>query len=305
MRQIHGRYSDGQYVTGVEVFREIYSRIGFERLVAPTRWFIFGPLLDVGYSLFAWLRYHHAMRRIKKIQSAAIRLKCDHSCSPIASEAGDKSFRKKQKSPGFFNSQIRKRFENLTGGNLTLVDEFGKTLLGSMPERDQDLSATVIVSDQAFYRRVLFGGTIGEQIFDYHIRHVDFIRKYVFPGGCLPSVSALAKSIGRATDLRMLHQEDITPHYATTLTCWRNEFIRKLDRVRDLGYDESFIRLWQFYLCYCEAAFAERRVHNIHVMFAKPKCPINPAADPHLPINSICQSYSNDASLTRDTAFSD
>ena len=121
--------------------------------------------------------------------------------------------------------------------------------------------------------------TISEQIFDYHIKHVDFIRKYVFPGGCLPSVTALAGSVGRVTDMRMLYQEDITPHYVKTLACWRREFMDKLDQVRELGYDEPFIRLWHFYLCYCEAAFAERRVHNTHLVFAKPKCSIDPSVD--------------------------
>lgn len=120
---------------------------------------------------------------------------------------------------------------------------------------------------------------IGEQNYDYHIRHVDFIRKYIFPGGCLPSMTALASSVGRVTDMRMLFQQDITPHYVTTLACWRREFVAKLGQIRALGYDERFIRFWHFYFCYCEAAFAERRVHNIHVMFAKPKCQIDPTAN--------------------------
>jgi cyclopropane-fatty-acyl-phospholipid synthase len=121
--------------------------------------------------------------------------------------------------------------------------------------------------------------TMGENDFDYHIRHVDFIRKYVFPGGCLPCVSALTQSVGRVSDMRMLYQEDITPHYVRTLRFWRSQFMSKLDEVRAMGYPDAFIRLWHFYLCYCEAAFAERRVHNIHLMFAKPKCPIDPAVD--------------------------
>ena len=120
---------------------------------------------------------------------------------------------------------------------------------------------------------------MGEKDFDYHIRHVDFIRKYVFPGGCLPCVSALTRSVGRVSDMRMLYQEDITPHYVRTLRFWRTQFMSQLDEVKSMGYSDSFIRLWHFYLCYCEAAFAERRVHNIHLMFAKPNCPIDPAVD--------------------------
>ena len=112
--------------------------------------------------------------------------------------------------------------------------------------------------------------TIGEQNYDYHIRNVDFIGKYIFPGGSLPSISALSKSIGRVSRMRMIHQTDITPHYQRTMLCWREKFFEQLDAIRALGYDEAFIRRWHFYLCYCEAAFAERRVHCTHLMFAKP-----------------------------------
>ena len=117
--------------------------------------------------------------------------------------------------------------------------------------------------------------TIGEQNYEYHKRHVDFIRKYVFPGGCLPSVTALANSVARVTEMRMLHQADITPHYVKTLQHWRSQFMSKVEEVKSLGYEDGFIRLWHFYLCYCEAAFAERRVNNVHLMFAKPTCSIN------------------------------
>ena len=113
--------------------------------------------------------------------------------------------------------------------------------------------------------------TIGEQNYDYHIRNVDFIGKYIFPGGSLPSISALSKSIGRVSRMRMIHQTDITPHYQRTMLCWREKFFEQLDAIRALGYDEAFIRRWHFYLCYCEAAFAERRVNCTHLMFANPR----------------------------------
>ena len=119
---------------------------------------------------------------------------------------------------------------------------------------------------------------IGDQNYEYHKSHVDFIRRYVFPGGCLPSVVALARSASRVTEMRMLHQTDITPHYVKTLQHWRSEFMSKLEEVRSLGYEDAFIRLWHFYLCYCEAAFAERRVHNVHLIFAKPQCSIVPGS---------------------------
>ena len=117
--------------------------------------------------------------------------------------------------------------------------------------------------------------TMGEQNFEYHKKHVDFIRKYVFPGGCLPSVTALASSVARVTEMRMLHQADISPHYVKTLQHWRLQFMSNLENVRELGYEDSFVRLWHFYLCYCEAAFAERRVHNVHLLFAKSQCTLD------------------------------
>jgi cyclopropane-fatty-acyl-phospholipid synthase len=117
--------------------------------------------------------------------------------------------------------------------------------------------------------------TIGEQYYDYHIRHVDFIGKYVFPGGSLPSISALSQSVGRISKMRLLQQVDITPHYERTMFLWRNKFLDNLEAIRSIGYDDSFLRQWHFYLCYCEAAFAERRVHCSHLIYVKPKCTLD------------------------------
>ena len=140
--------------------------------------------------------------------------------------------------------------------------------------------------------------TIGEQNFKYHISHVDFIRKYIFPGGCLPSITALSNAVGRSTNMRMLSQEDITPHYVKTLAFWRREFINHIDEVRALGYDEPFVRFWHFYLCYCEAAFAERRVHNIHILFCKPKCKIDPVNDFAQPFQESKSSHNQESLIT-------
>ena len=113
---------------------------------------------------------------------------------------------------------------------------------------------------------------ISEQNYDAYRKGVDFIRAYVFPGGCLPSVSSINKSVGRSTAMRMIGLEDISQDYAKTLRHWRIAFMRRLPEVRQLGFDDAFIRLWHFYLCYCEAAFAERRCNSLQVMFAKNKC---------------------------------
>ena len=113
---------------------------------------------------------------------------------------------------------------------------------------------------------------ISEQNYDAYRKGVDFIRAYVFPGGCLPSISSISQSVGRSTAMRMIGLEDISQDYADTLRHWRVAFMRRLPEVRQLGFDDAFIRLWHFYLCYCEAAFAERRCNSLQVMFAKNKC---------------------------------
>lgn len=117
---------------------------------------------------------------------------------------------------------------------------------------------------------------IGEQRRRQYERNVDFIQRYVFPGGCLPSVASLLDSSGRASDLRPVHLEDFAPHYAWTLNRWRQNFIDRLDDVRRLGYPDRFLRLWHYYLCYCEAGFAERYLGVVHLQLDKPDCPRDP-----------------------------
>ncbi len=112
--------------------------------------------------------------------------------------------------------------------------------------------------------------TIGDQIFDRHKRSVDFIKRYIFPGSCIPSITAISNAVAGSTDLRLVHLEDITPHYARTLNEWRRRFFTNLETVRKLGYSETFIRMWEYYLCYCEGGFAERYIGDVQMLFAKP-----------------------------------
>jgi len=118
--------------------------------------------------------------------------------------------------------------------------------------------------------------TIGDQIFDRHKRSVDFIKRYIFPGSCIPSITAISNAVARATDLRLNHLEDITPHYARTLREWRRRFFANIDQVRDMGYPDTFIRMWEYYLCYCEGGFIERYIGDVQMLFAKPLYRWNP-----------------------------
>ena len=114
--------------------------------------------------------------------------------------------------------------------------------------------------------------TIADQFFDRHKRSVDFIKRYIFPGSCIPSVAAMSRSLARASDLKIFHLEDITPHYARTLRTWRQRFFANIDKVRSLGYPETFIRMWDYYLCYCEAGFTERYLGDVQMLLTKPLC---------------------------------
>ena len=112
--------------------------------------------------------------------------------------------------------------------------------------------------------------TIGDQIFDRHKRSVDFIKRYIFPGSCIPSITAISNVIARKTDFRLVHLEDITPHYAKTLHEWRRRFFANLDKVRAMGFSDTFVRMWEYYFCYCEGGFSERYISDVQILFAKP-----------------------------------
>lgn len=112
--------------------------------------------------------------------------------------------------------------------------------------------------------------TIAEQEYRRAKRTVDFIQKYIFPGGCLPSLAALSGAWAQGSDLRLIHLEDIGPHYALTLSHWRQRFRTNLDRVRAQGFDERFIRMWEYYFCYCEGGFLERAIGTAQLLLAKP-----------------------------------
>jgi len=111
-----------------------------------------------------------------------------------------------------------------------------------------------------------------ERGYAQYLRSVDFIQRYVFPGGCLPSLTAILNAVGRSSDLRFVHAEDFAPHYAETLRRWRTAFHNRIDDVRKLGYPDRFIRLWDYYLCYCEAVFEERHISVLQLQFDKPLC---------------------------------
>jgi len=111
--------------------------------------------------------------------------------------------------------------------------------------------------------------TINEQAFPAYHRSSDWIQKYIFPGSELASVSEILRSLARATTLGLYHAEDIGTHYARTLAAWRRRFQDSVNQVRELGFDERFIRMWDYYLAYCEGAFLERHVGDFQLLLTK------------------------------------
>jgi cyclopropane-fatty-acyl-phospholipid synthase len=109
-----------------------------------------------------------------------------------------------------------------------------------------------------------------------YLHSVDFIRHYIFPGGCLPSVGAMLESIGRVSEMRLVHVEDFSPHYAETLRRWRQAFQEQVAEVRQRGYSQELVRLWNYYLCYCEAAFEERHVGVVQIQCDQAGCHRDP-----------------------------
>jgi cyclopropane-fatty-acyl-phospholipid synthase len=111
--------------------------------------------------------------------------------------------------------------------------------------------------------------TVPDQRFVEYLGYTDWIQTYIFPGSELSSVGEILKSVGHATRLVLHHAEEIGQHYARTLAEWRDRFLEALPQVRALGFDERFIRMWEYYLAICEASFLERNTGNIQLVLAK------------------------------------
>ena len=113
--------------------------------------------------------------------------------------------------------------------------------------------------------------TIEDHRYKQALKAVDFIKRFIFPGSFIPSISAMTSAIGRNSDMKLFNLEDIGPSYALTLRAWRQRFLDRIEEVRALGYPERFIRMWVFYLTYCEGGFIERSIGDVHMLLCKPE----------------------------------
>ena len=115
----------------------------------------------------------------------------------------------------------------------------------------------------------LQGITYNDQNFDTFKDSVDFIKKYIFPGSCLISISHIINVLKNKTDLAMIDMEDITRHYPKTLRKWRENFMSVVPKVKEMGFSQAFINMWEYYFLYCEAGFLERNIGDFQLIFAK------------------------------------
>jgi len=112
--------------------------------------------------------------------------------------------------------------------------------------------------------------TIEDERYEQARRSVDYIKRFVFPGSFIPSLHAIMAAKTRSSDLQLIGQYDFGQSYALTLRAWRRRFLSQLPAVRTQGFDERFIRLWEFYLAYCEGGFLERSIGVSHLLLARP-----------------------------------
>ena len=164
---------------------------------------------------------------------------------------------------------LRSDYRDLTGSydklvSIEMIEAVGWRHIGAFFAKCSEL----LTLDGAMLLQAI---TIDDRAYEVEKASRSFINTHIFPGGCLPSLEAIARNIARRTDMQMVALEDLTPHYVETLQRWQLNFAARAEELAALGYDERFRRLWTLYLKYCEAGFAERRICDIQVVLAKPR----------------------------------
>lgn len=156
--------------------------------------------------------------------------------------------------------QLKHRFDKLV--SIEMIEAVGHQYF----EAYFDVCNRMLKSDGLM---LLQGITIDEQLYERAKRSVDFIKHFMFPGSCIPSVSALIAASAKSGGLNLVQLEDIGAHYVPTLQAWRKNAAQALSPITALGYPPDFLRLWEFYLSYCEGGFTERSISNVHLLLAK------------------------------------
>ncbi len=163
---------------------------------------------------------------------------------------------------------LQEDYRNLQGSydrivSIEMIEAVGHEYLPTYFSKISDLLA----ADGAALVQAI---TMPDHRYDQYLKEVDYIRTRVFPGSCVPSISAMVSAVAKKSDLRPTGIHDIGYHYARTLREWRMQFLAKEEEIKKLGYDDSFRRAWIYYLCYCEAGFEEGYTGDIHLLLTKP-----------------------------------
>jgi len=147
--------------------------------------------------------------------------------------------------------------------SIEMIEAVGKQFLTSYIQKCQSLlKRGGLMAIQAI--------TIADQRYDYYSNNVDFIQKYIFPGGFLPSITALTQTTTKHSDLVLRDLFDIGQDYARTLNHWYSRFNNAQDKVLQLGFDQRFVRMWNYYFCYCEGGFLAKSISTVHMTFQRP-----------------------------------
>ncbi|ASI95992.1 SAM-dependent methyltransferase [Vibrio rotiferianus] len=163
---------------------------------------------------------------------------------------------------------LKEDYRNLTGTydklvSIEMIEAVGKQFLPSYIKKCESLlKSGGLMAIQAI--------TIADQRYDYYSNNVDFIQKYIFPGGFLPSVTSLTQATTKYSDLVTRDLFDIGLDYAKTLNEWHHRFNQAESEVRSFGYDDRFVRMWRYYLSYCEGGFLARTISAVHMTFQRP-----------------------------------
>lgn len=158
---------------------------------------------------------------------------------------------------------LRGRYDRLV--SIEMVEAIGAAQLDAYFER---IGSLLEPDGMALVQAI----TIEDHRYAQALRTVDFIKRHVFPGSFIPSIAAMLEAKTRSCDLALVHLEDFGSSYARTLQAWRECFASRLPEVRAQGFDERFVRMWEFYLAYCEGGFRERSIGVAQLLFAKPGC---------------------------------
>jgi cyclopropane-fatty-acyl-phospholipid synthase len=147
--------------------------------------------------------------------------------------------------------------------SIEMIEAVGHEYLGGFFEKLQHLL-------KPEGRMLIQAITIADQRYDSYRKSVDFIQRYIFPGGCLPSVSEMTRHIAKKTDMVTWSIDDMGRDYARTLKHWHENFDAAYDKIKALNYGDDFIRMWKFYLSYCEGGFLERTTSTVHLVAVRP-----------------------------------